>query len=421
MQPCRILVLSRLFSGLKAGLASGQWEPRGVPAIYRLLEGLAADPDIELKTVFTSKDDDSRFRRKLHQTIKPIGETWVLPRRAWSGGWLRRLDTLLSEIEQTLWILFFVLRYRPNLIYASYANIIPAGLLARFGSAPVILRLLGVVPQHRQIHAGRHPVYGWLLRAPFAHVVSTQDGSDPAVLLPGLLHEDTPWSVRINGCDAKPLDEKAKKAFRKAAGWGERPVIAFLGRLEPEKGCIVFAKAVAKLLKRRPNSANVVIVGDGPLRGEMETLFAEGDQMDHVTFTGALPHEDAYRHVAAADIYVSTNMYGNLSNANLEAFSAGLCVVMPTSDPDIPLDTATDELIPADVTLRYDRNRMPRSLTDALQNLLDAPEKVTKRRERTRALARTLIRPWSECVVSDIDLLKSLRAQDRSSALSAAS
>ena len=48
----------------------------------------------------------------------------------------------------------------------------------------------------------------------------------------------------------------------------------------------------------------------------------------------------------AADIYVSTNMYGNLSNANLEALSAGACLVLPTSEPSLPLDTVTDRLIP---------------------------------------------------------------------------
>jgi glycosyltransferase involved in cell wall biosynthesis len=409
--PRRVLVLSRLFSGLKAGLSSGQWKPRGVPAFYHLLEGLAEDPDMELLTVFTAKDNDERFRRVNRRTIEPIGDTVVLPRRAWLGPRFGWMNTLLTEIEQTIRIVYLLFRYRPDLIYASYANIVQAGLLARFTTVPVVLRLLGVVPQHRDVRTGRWPVYRWLLRSPFRYVVSTEDGSDPAAILPDLLHELTPWSVRVNGCDAAPLGAQEKDSFLKADGWGERPLIAFLGRLEKEKGCLVFIDAVLDLLQHMPDAADIVVVGDGPLRTQMEASVEAKGQSARVRFTGALPHREAYRHVAAADIYVSTNMYGNLSNANLEAIAVGVCVVLPTSDPAIPLDTSTDRLITDDVALRYDRNRLPDSMCEALTKLLNSPREIEERRAQTRALSKTLIRPWSESVVEDISALKSLNTQ----------
>ena len=134
---------------------------------------------------------------------------------------------------------------------------------------------------------------------------------------------------------------------------------------------------------------------------------------------GAQPHEQVNLFLNAADVYVSTNMYGNLSNANLEALAAGACLVMPTSDRSLPLDTETDRLIPPDVAARYDRDRLPMSLTETLCRLLQSPEEIAARREGTSALARRLIRPWSEVVANDIALLKSVAVHAPSAAMHA--
>ena len=144
------------------------------------------------------------------------------------------------------------------------------------------------------------------------------------------------------------------------------------------------------------------------MRSELEARIEGAVQGNRVRLVGAQPHSRAYQFVSAADIYVSTNMYGNLSNANLEAISSGACMVIPTSDRSVPIDTVTDGLIPEDAALRYDRDRLPASLAQALAGLVAAPAEIARRRKRTAALASTLIRPWAQCVEEDIDLLKSL-------------
>jgi hypothetical protein len=101
-------------------------------------------------------------------------------------------------------------------------------------------------------------------------------------------------------------------------------------------------------------------------------------------------------------------MYGNLSNANLEAIAAGTCLLLPTSDASLPLDTVTDRLIPSDVAYRYDRSELPASLAHALCELLKSPAQIADRRARTAALARSLIKPWAQSVTEDIALLKSI-------------
>ena len=404
----RVLCLSRLFGGLKPGLAAGKWEPAGVPAIYRLLEGLAADRDVELLTVFALKEPDARFARVRRQAVAGIGDTIILPYRTWFGSRLQRVNTAVTEIESACRILAIAARFRPHIIYATYANILPAALLARLGHRGVVLRFMGVVPHHREIAAGAMPLFRWQLHSPFAHVVCTEDGSDPAAVLPKLLSPATPFTVRLNGCDMTALGDKERDAIRTVNNHIGRPVVAFVGRLEPYKGCLEFIDAVLAVLTTAPDCADIVLVGDGPLRAEMEARVSRAGQSARVRFVGSQPHDQVRRYVGAADIYVSTNMYGNLSNANLEALAAGLCLVLPTSDPAIPLDTVTDNLVSGDVALRYDRARLPASLAETLRGLLASPAEVVRRRTNAAALAKRMIKPWAQSVAEDIGLLKSI-------------
>ena len=76
----RVMVVARLFSGLADGLAEEAWRPHGVPAIYRLLEALAAREDVELLTVFANKDENGgRFARGNEFEMPPLGRVVILP------------------------------------------------------------------------------------------------------------------------------------------------------------------------------------------------------------------------------------------------------------------------------------------------------------------------------------------------------
>lgn len=411
----RVLFLARLFAGLKSGLAKGQWEPGGVPAIYRLIEGLAADRDVDLLNVFCVKERDPRFPRAMRQAIPVIGDTAVLPYATPFGEGARRANAAWNELAHAARMLMLAAQFKPDVVYANYTNILPAALLARAGYR-VVLRLMGVQSHHRDIGAGKAPFFRWQMQSPFAHVVCTEDGSDPAALIPKLVRPDTPWTVRLNGCDARALPEDEVRAFRAETGLGARPVVLFLGRLEPYKGAIEFIEAAIAMLKAMPGAADVVVVGDGPLRREMEARIGAAGLTGKVRFAGAQPHARVDLFLNAADIYVSTNLYGNLSNANLEAVAAGACLVYPTSDASLPLDTVTDRLIPADTATRYDRHAMPRSLADALCRLLKSPDEIAARRARTKELAKHMIRPWPEVVAGDIALLKSVAAREPAAA-----
>jgi colanic acid/amylovoran biosynthesis glycosyltransferase len=67
---------------------------------------------------------------------------------------------------------------------------------------------------------------------------------------------------------------------------GTEPVVLFVGRLVPKKGCRDLIQAMARVQQARPD-AELVVVGDGPLRAELEAL--AGKILGRYRFLGALP------------------------------------------------------------------------------------------------------------------------------------
>jgi len=80
--------------------------------------------------------------------------------------------------------------------------------------------------------------------------------------------------------------------------------------------------------------ATVVLVGDGPDRGELERQ-AGALAPGRVRFVGFVPHAEVPAWLAAADVLVLPSVYEELGSVLLEAMAAGLPVVA-TSVGGIP-------------------------------------------------------------------------------------
>jgi phosphatidylinositol alpha-mannosyltransferase len=121
------------------------------------------------------------------------------------------------------------------------------------------------------------------------------------------------------------------RAFREAAprpGWeqtAERPVIAFLGRLdEPRKGLSVFAEALPAVLDAHPG-ARFLIAGRGGAEEIRQRLSVHGDS---VRFLGEVTDADKQSLLRGATVYVAPQTGGESFGIVLvEAMSAGCAVV----------------------------------------------------------------------------------------------
>jgi len=102
---------------------------------------------------------------------------------------------------------------------------------------------------------------------------------------------------------------------------GEAPLI--VGRLSPEKGVRIAPSAWAHLA----NGVPLRVVGDGPLRAELESEFARSKR-HKVVFEGWLPREKSIEAIKAANFLVFPSLcYEAFPVAIAEAYACGVAVI----------------------------------------------------------------------------------------------
>jgi glycosyltransferase involved in cell wall biosynthesis len=103
----------------------------------------------------------------------------------------------------------------------------------------------------------------------------------------------------------------------------EEKVILFVGNLVPVKAVDVLIRASAELMQE-DKRIRLVIVGQGPLRAELDRLARELGIVDRVRFAGSLPHADLPRWFRAADVFVLPSHSEGVPNVLLEASASGV-------------------------------------------------------------------------------------------------
>ena len=123
------------------------------------------------------------------------------------------------------------------------------------------------------------------------------------------------------------LDENEFASLRSAAAVdrkGRRSLVSFVGRLVPVKRVDLFLGMASRLLADAPNRWRFRVVGDGPLRAQLEAQ-AVGLGVDgQVEFLGF--RTDAHELVAQSDVLVFTSDHEGTPMAALEALAMGVPV-----------------------------------------------------------------------------------------------
>ena len=124
------------------------------------------------------------------------------------------------------------------------------------------------------------------------------------------------------------LDHDAFAAQRSAAAAGRetgRRCVSFVGRLVPVKRVDLFLGMASRLLGDDPSGWHFQVVGDGPLRAELESLAAGLGLGGQVEFLGF--RADANELVAHSDVLVFTSDHEGTPMAALEALAMAVPVV----------------------------------------------------------------------------------------------
>jgi glycosyltransferase involved in cell wall biosynthesis len=108
------------------------------------------------------------------------------------------------------------------------------------------------------------------------------------------------------------------------------PRIAFVGRLDPAKGVLKLVEAFTRVKEEVPD-ATLVVAGEGPERGPLESRSARLGLGDAVKLLGLVPHDripEVLRSSAIVCLPSDGEPYGM---AVLEAMAAGRAIVTPDS------------------------------------------------------------------------------------------
>ena len=129
-----------------------------------------------------------------------------------------------------------------------------------------------------------------------------------------------------NGIDTAPFNrvyDRIKVRRELGVREGEH-LVGMVARLAPSKAPLDFVNAADYVLARKPN-VRFIMVGDGPLRDEINQVIQQLGWNDRIILTGH--RTDVPEILAAMDVFVLTTLWEGLPIALLEAMAVSLPVV----------------------------------------------------------------------------------------------
>ncbi|MGR3763108.1 glycosyltransferase family 4 protein [Rossellomorea sp. NS-SX7] len=132
-------------------------------------------------------------------------------------------------------------------------------------------------------------------------------------------------SIWSRGVDCEMFSpSKRSKGMRDASQLHDKLTLLYVGRLAPEKDLDTLTKIIKLMPQAVKDRVQWTIVGDGPLKKEMESdLHGE-----NVLFTGYLNGEDLADTYASSDLFVFPSASETFGNVVLEAFASGLPAIV---------------------------------------------------------------------------------------------
>jgi len=207
---------------------------------------------------------------------------------------------------------------------------------------------------------------------------------------------DIPFFSGGNGSEFKKDHNISEKAF----------VIGHVGRLAAEKNLESLAKAAACAVKNRPDTL-FLVVGHGPVREKIQTIFNAHHVADRLIFTGSLSGKalaDAYH---AMDLFVFSSFSETQGMVLTEAMAAGV-PVMALDGPgvrDVIIHEHNGILLPKETT--------PDDFSRQIEKAIAHPERLTQWKNGVMETAERFSRKNSAETL--IQLYTTLKARHRES------
>lgn len=282
--------------------------------------------------------------------------------------------------------------FAPDLVHAHNPRIVGlaagATRLGRAARRPPVLATHHGVPPHEARAAAR------ILRLA-DHVVCVSACLAEELAASGMPERRV--TVIPNGVSVPPaLGAAERSRLDSELGLDGAPVVTAVGRLVPQKAHHRLLDAAVAVREQIP-SARFLIVGDGPLRSELQARISAAGLDGAVTLTGA--RADARQIIARSEVVAFSSEWEGLSLVALEALAAGV--------PIVSTDVAgTAELLQSGAGIAVPRNAA--ALAGALVDVLLDPAARRKMCAEARRLHRGRF-STERMVESYLELYRSLK------------
>ncbi len=250
--------------------------------------------------------------QKERMTIREFGKATLILVKA-----LGRFKGALSSLPLVLLAPIVLLAKKPDVINAHQAlsPMVAATLAALLTRRPLVITChasdVRVLRRNRAVRA----IQALCFR--LADVVVGVSGEMKAILMQDYGLKPEKVIIIPNGYDEE---------FVKIAPRGREADVAFLGSLRSAKDPMTLMRAL-EMLAEEGTPVKAAIIGDGPLRPELERFCEEHGLSGLVAFHGHLPHHEALFVLASAKIFVLPSVREGLPLALVEAMALGKPVV----------------------------------------------------------------------------------------------
>lgn len=299
--------------------------------------------------------------------------------------YLTNFEKLHHPIVKAIWVLICAWRLRKivrqygitivqsHLIRSNFVNV-AAGLFGSSHKAQIINHRQLTFPEQFPIREVKKFYYRWLYKNAYESIsiseVMKKDIDRDLHLKPGRINH----RVIYNPHDIRQVADMAREETVDFSFSERKKYLISAGRLFPGKCVDVIIKALALVREKMPE-VELIVLGDGVSRSDLEQLASDLNQRASVNFLGFKPNPFSY--IARSDLFVMASQSEGLPNIIIESLACGMPVISsdctsgpreilsPNSDIDIRLE---DEVEYAGYGVLYPVGRVD-LLADAILRL----------------------------------------------------
>lgn len=202
-----------------------------------------------------------------------------------------------------------------------------------------------------------------------------------------------------NGVDTQRFRPEDRVQSRASLGVEGAPLLLAVGNLVPVKGHDLALRALAALVPRHPG-ARLVLVGDGPLRAELQAQAQALGLAGHVHFAGLVPNDRLSAWYSAADLLLLPSRSEGWANVLLEAMACGTPVVATDvgGTREVVADAALGRVVPP---------LDPAALAAGVEAMLADPPDRAEVRRHAESMG------WDETTAAQLRVFRKVLEHDR--------